>query len=66
MSTNNIKNEIIVDELPKCDFCSNKAGYDMKLARGGYWAYLCEDHKKLGIKLGVGYGQKLVLSKGGE
>jgi len=66
MSTNNTKNEIIVDELPKCDFCSNKALYDMKIAIGGYWAYVCEDHKKLGIKLGTGYGQKLVLNKGGE
>jgi len=53
--------ETKVDELPKCDFCNNKASYDMKMAKGGYWAYVCEEHKKLGIKLGVGYGQRLVL-----
>ena len=63
MSNNNTKNEIIVDELPKCDFCNNRACYDMKIAMGGYWAYVCENHKKLGIKLGTGYGQKLVLNK---
>jgi len=64
MSANNTKNETIIDELPKCDFCNNKAGYDMKLAKGGYWAYLCEDHRYYGIKLGTGYGQKLILNKG--
>ena len=64
MSINNNKNETIVDEFPKCDFCNNKAGYDMKIAVGGYWAYVCEEHKCFGIKLGAGYGQKLVLSKG--
>ena len=32
MSNNNTKNEIIVDELPKCDFCNNRACYDMKIA----------------------------------
>jgi len=61
MSINNKGTEVIVDKLPKCSFCKNKAKYDMKMARGGYWAYLCENHKYHGIKLGTGYGQKLVL-----
>ena len=64
MNTNNTS-ETKINSLPKCDFCNNKALYDMKIAVGGYWAYVCEDHKCLGIKLGTGYGQKLVL-KGGE
>ena len=45
MNNNNTKNEIIVDELPKCDFCNNRACYDMKIAVGGYWAYVCEEHR---------------------
>jgi len=59
MSINNKGTEI--DKLPKCSFCKKDALYDMKMARGGYWAYLCENHKYYGIKLGTGYGQKLIL-----
>lgn len=53
--------ETIVDKLPKCSFCNRKAQYDMKLAQGGQWAYLCEADKWRGIKLGIGYGQKLIV-----
>ncbi len=60
MSINDKGAEVIVNEFPKCSFCKREAKYDMKLAQGGYWAYLCEHDKWRGIKLGTGYGQKLI------
>jgi len=32
-----------MDELPKCQFCCDPAGYDSKTVFGP-WAYLCEKH----------------------
>ena len=53
--------EVIVAELPKCDFCSSKAAYDGK-TRFGAWANMCEYHfVQHGIGLGTGKGQRLVL-----
>jgi hypothetical protein len=54
---------VTVDSIPKCDFCSKKAVYDAR-TKMGPWANLCEDHfKRFGIRLGLGYGQKLVLKR---
>ena len=51
---------------PNCDHCNAKgqtraAVYDARTAHG-YWAYLCEIHfSETGGKLGVGFGQRLVI-----
>jgi hypothetical protein len=57
-----------VSELPSCNFCSKEAAYDTATNRasraGTIWAYLCEEHyatESIG-KLGLGLGQKLVVS----
>lgn len=53
--------EVIVGALPNCDFCGMKAAYDAKTVMGP-WANLCEkDFQAVGIGLGVGKGQRLVL-----
>jgi hypothetical protein len=65
--------EVLVSKLPMCDICShdvqmNKAGsqrleahYDGRTSFGP-WAYMCETHfARLGVGLGLGNGQKLVL-----
>jgi hypothetical protein len=50
--------------LPQCDFCGSKAEYDGKTGFGP-WASMCKTHfSMLGIGLGTGKGQKLVLKKG--
>ncbi len=51
-----------VSELPRCDFCkSYKALYDGK-TKLGPWAYMCEEcFQLIGIGLGLGIGQKLVI-----
>ena len=60
--------EVIVDELPQCDFCKQnpniifaKAHYDGKTATGP-WANMCREHfQQYGVGLGLGKGQKLIL-----
>jgi len=48
--------EVLVKELPKCDFCDMKAHYDGKTIMGP-WANMCELHfRKFGVGLGVGRG----------
>lgn len=52
---------ILVTELPKCDFCTQKAEYDGKTLSGP-WTYMCKTHFKTeGIGLGLGKGQQLIL-----
>lgn len=47
--------------MPKCNFCKNPAIYDGK-TKFGPWAYMCEHHfKEKGIRLGIGFGQKLAV-----
>jgi len=58
--------KVTVERLPKCDFCGKVARYDAKIkggeARYG-WAYMCEGCFAIhGIKLGLGYGQELILA----
>ncbi len=55
--------QIIVSNLPHCDFCEKIAHYDIK-TRSGFWANACEDHFKTHSrkkKLGTGFGQRLIL-----
>ena len=49
--------------LPSCDMCKvNTAAYDGKTVYGP-WAYMCEECFGVhGIGLGLGVGQKLILS----
>lgn len=55
--------EVVVPELPRCDICGNEAHYDAR-TNIGCWMYLCEDcHKVLGVGLGMGRGQKLILAE---
>jgi len=58
--------EVEVIELPKCDIpgCDQTAHYDGKTKQGP-WANMCEEHfQKLGVGLGLGKGQKLILIGG--
>ena len=55
---------IRMSELPKCDICGGEAHYDAKTV-SGQWGYLCNFHyltTAMYGTLGVGMGQKLVLS----
>lgn len=56
--------EVKVATLPKCDLCKNTALYDAK-TKMGPWAYLCNRcFRRFGLfKLGIGYGQKLILEE---
>ncbi len=57
--------EVIVERLPKCDFCESDANYDAK-TRPGPWANLCEMCWKqyaASTLLGIGIGQRLVLGR---
>lgn len=59
--------QIEVLELPPCDIpgCKEVARYDGKTSHGP-WANMCEEHfDSLGVGLGLGKGQKLII-KGGE
>lgn len=58
---------VTVTRLPKCDLCKDGtlAQYDGKTTHGP-WANMCEPHfQLLGVGLGTGLGQELIL-KGGE
>lgn len=61
-----MRDEVIVSTLPDCDICKSRgvrtpARFDGK-AKNGPWAYMCgECFDSVGIGLGVGKGQKLVL-----
>jgi hypothetical protein len=55
--------EVKVWELPKCNFCNEKAQYDFA-TRIGPWAFACERHYlqwRAYSGLGTGKGQRLVL-----
>lgn len=55
--------EVVVDELPKCNFCDKPALYDGKTLNGP-WAYMCEEHYSYwGVGLGTGRGQKLIIKE---
>ena len=64
--------QVVVQSLPKCDFCDDPARYDSPVVAfgGTTWAYTCPPHwraKRVSNRLGTGYGQRLVLeSEGGR
>jgi hypothetical protein len=57
---------VVVSKLPKCDFCrlndvDKDAMFDARTSAGP-WGNMCADHFAAhGIKLGLGWGQQLVL-----
>lgn len=54
---------VFVSSLPICDFCGKTAEYDAK-TKHGPWANMCKDcFKTMGIRLGMGCGQRLVLKR---
>lgn len=60
-----MSNEVKVDELPRCNFCTADAEYDFATAMGP-WANACANHWKryrVSDQLGTGIGQKLVLRR---
>jgi hypothetical protein len=61
--------EVVLDELPMCNFVHGTAEpepahYDGATIHGP-WAFMCEEHFRLyGIGLGLGKGQRLVVRNG--
>lgn len=64
-----MSDKVKVTSIPNCDlqdlgYCQStphKAVYDAKTSAGP-WAYMCEEaFSKLGVGLGTGFGQRLVL-----
>ena len=52
----------ITGPLPDCDICGEPARYDAKTKQGP-WGYLCPDHfSSMGVGLGTGRGQELLLA----
>lgn len=64
--------QVVVSELPQCNFCEKPARYDSQVVvfGGTTWGYTCPQHwrsKRVSPKLGTGFGQRLVLeSEGGR
>lgn len=55
--------ETKVKRFPKCDFCQSDALYDGQTTAGP-WANMCNLHfQELGVGLGLGKGQRLVIEK---
>lgn len=49
-------------KLPKCDFCDERAKYDVRIPLYATWGYVCETHfQQFECKLGAGRGQRLIL-----
>lgn len=71
-----MKDTVEVESLPYCDICNEmrvseghvtieRAIYDAKSIYGS-WAYMCQKHfDQIGVGLGLGKGQKLVLKAKG-
>lgn len=44
----------------KCDFCDERAKYDVRIPLFSTWGYVCETHfQQFECKLGTGRGQRL-------
>lgn len=55
--------EVEVEVKPICDICHALADYDAR-TKYGVWAYLCKRHfEEIGIGLGLGKGQRLMIKK---
>ena len=60
--------EVQMVRIPPCDIGAphGDAAYDGK-TRLGPWAYMCETHfEQLGVGLGLGKGQRLILKEGSD
>ncbi len=60
--------DVVVNKLPKCDFCESSANYDAKTKQGP-WANMCLMHWKqrsMFQNLGKGKGQRLILEEKGS
>ena len=58
--------ETKVKSFPRCDFCPSDALYDGATVRGP-WANMCAHHfGEMGVGLGLGRGQRLVIEKAVE
>jgi hypothetical protein len=57
--------EVVVKELPKCQFCDDQAAFDGRTVHGP-WAFMCQAHwDEHGVgHTGVGYGQRLIHDPG--
>jgi len=58
--------EVRVPVAPRCDLCrvETPAQYDAKTIHGP-WANLCQEHfDEIGVGLGLGKGQRLVVTDG--
>lgn len=52
-----------ISKKVKCDFCDKEGKYD-GATKLGPWGYMCiADFKKYGVGLGLGIGQKLIVTK---
>ena len=57
---------MLVEQLPHCYHCSSTARFLAK-TNDGYWANLCSVHMKShGIRIGLGWGTRLVVKPKGE
>jgi len=66
MSNRKVNAEVKGSKLPDCDFCGDEAHYDGKTILGP-WANMCRIcFRKYSLGLGLGKGQKLVVSTGKE
>lgn len=55
----------VIYETAYCQICKEvePAEYDAKI-KGGPWAFMCKKHfEEMGVGLGMGKGQKLILGK---
>lgn len=51
-------------QLPKCDFCDERAKYDARIPAFATWGYVCPTHfQQFDCKVGLGKGQRLVLKR---
>jgi len=51
-----------VSHLPDCDFCDERAKYDVRIPFFATWGYVCETHfQQFECTLGTGRGQRLIL-----
>jgi hypothetical protein len=61
-----VSTDVEVTQLPTCDLCRGNgtpAWADARLPAIGSWAYLCFVHFKMhGCQLGLGKGQRLIIS----
>lgn len=68
MTTSALPFTKVVPALPMCDLCKHRLGinnvtahYDAKSVNGP-WGFMCNEHfRSDGIRLGIGFGQRLIL-----